>query len=139
MAGRAEGQNRFGEPATGRDGERGGESIRVEAEPPVFVVDDGEAGQAGVARNNILADRMLREMLGCDDLNLASLHVGLIDDAPDAAVMVDVRVAVDNRDERLFTQTGRHELIGGLGGLGRYRLRAPGKYRPALRTIHSAC
>lgn len=85
-------------------------SIRVEDEPPVFVGDDGEAEQAGVARNNILADRMLREMLGCDDLNPASLHVGLTDDAPDAAVMVDVRVAVDNRDDRLFTQTGRHEL-----------------------------
>ena len=42
----AKGLDRFGEPATGRDGERGCGPLWAEAEPLVIVANDGAARQA---------------------------------------------------------------------------------------------
>ena len=52
-----------------------------------------------------------------EDLHLAGLDVGLVDDAAHAAVVIDVRMAVDHGDDRPLAEVLRDELVGRLGGL----------------------
>ena len=74
----------------------------------------------GVAGDDVLADGELVERgdrAGRDDRHLARGHVGDVDDALDAAVMVDVGVGVDHGRHRLVTDVlteHLHALGGGL-------------------------
>jgi hypothetical protein len=62
---------------------------------------------------------MLREMFRSQDLHLARFDIGFVDDAADAPIVVDVRMAVDDRDDGPLAKTGGNEVIGSLGGLNR--------------------
>jgi hypothetical protein len=54
-----------------------------------------------VAGEHVLGDRVLHELVGGDDFDLARAHVGLVDHAAHAAEVVGVAVRVDHRDHRL--------------------------------------
>ena len=92
-------------------------ALRVARQHRAVHVD--RAAAHGVAGDHVLADRVLGEVLGRDDLHLAGLDVGFVDDAAHAAVVVDVRVAVDDRDDRPLAEVLGHEIVGRLRRLGR--------------------
>ena len=52
------------------------------------------------AGQHVLLGHLLHEAVGRDDGDVAGLHVGLVDDAAHAAVVVDVAVGVDHRRHR---------------------------------------
>ncbi|MCY1438822.1 hypothetical protein D9M71_550360 [compost metagenome] len=59
---------------------------------------------------------MLHEAGRREDLHLASLDVGLVDDAARPAEVVDMAVAVDHRDDRLLRSVLEIQVEGGAGG-----------------------
>ncbi|MNR13200.1 hypothetical protein D3C85_1295950 [compost metagenome] len=76
------------------------------------------ASTHGVAGHDIFGNRMLHEPRRCDDLYLARLDVSFIDDAFDAAIMVDMTVVVDHRQHRLFRAMRVVEIECGTRGFG---------------------
>ncbi|MCY1294433.1 hypothetical protein D9M69_322550 [compost metagenome] len=76
------------------------------------------AAAHGIAGDDVLADRFLHEPLRRNDAYLAGLDVGLVDNAADAAVVVDVGMADDYRDDRAAPQVLRDQVERGPGGLG---------------------
>ena len=73
-------------------------ALRVARQQGAVHVDRAAAHR--VAGDHVLADRVFGEVLRREDLHLAGLDVGLVHDAAHAAVVVDVRMAVDHRDHR---------------------------------------
>ena len=71
-----------------------------------------------IAGDDVLGDGRVHEALWRIDLDLAGCHVGLADDALDAAEMVGMAVAVDHRDDRLLRPVLVVQLKAGPGGLG---------------------
>jgi len=61
---------------------------------------------------------MLHEAFGRDELHLAGSNVLVGDETAYAAVMIEMRMAVDRRDDRSFTELLGQEGIGRLGRLG---------------------
>ena len=72
-----------------------------------------------VAGDHVLAHRVLGEVLGRDDLDLAGLDIGLIDDATHAAVVIDMGVAVDDGKHWPLAELRGHEVVRCLGRLSR--------------------
>jgi hypothetical protein len=72
-----------------------------------------------VARHDVLGDRRLEEALRRIDLDVARSHVGLVDHAPDTAVMVDVAVGVDHGLDRLLAPIRVVQVEPDLGRLRR--------------------
>ena len=64
---------------------------------------DGAAAHR-VTGDHVLADRVLGEMLRRKNLHLAGFNIGLIDDAAHPAIMIDVRMAVDNGQDRKLAE-----------------------------------
>ena len=89
-----------------------------------------------VAGHDVLGDRGFEEALGRVDLDLARGHVGLVDHAPDAAVVVDVAVGVDHRLDRLLPAVGVVEIEAHLRGFRRDQRIDDGDAFPSLDDGH---
>lgn len=81
-----------------------------------------------VARDHVFADRVLHEVLGRNDTHLPRLDVLLVHDAAHAAVVVDVRVAVNHGEDRL--------LAGRLRGRQSQQHQSEGKREILKRSFH---